>query len=239
MPQNQRAKRSRENKKWFEEQTEVPNGTRRYAGSAQPRERSQWMKKMKNKKTNQNRVNKAVRRHQEYFLDNKGHIEDYGDEGFFKIKENPVMDGACIHDNVAKLLELWTKFPNKRDKLRLRAYRFHQTKLGRHTTHINIYDEDTDKIIDVSNGVIKMINYAVYCQINALNNIHIMLEHDFTHDDYIKIIPHSMWRDGVYVTPQNKTVLNKIGNMLLVDLFEGFLDRRSNSEISKLFTFTF
>lgn len=94
-------------------------------------------------------------------------------EGIAEKDTKTEADGTCINENSKKLVELWKKHPTcvmlwcKMD-LKGKQTEERQARLGRYMNHFVIYSPKNRKIIDVSNGWMKIVDKDYYFEINNI-----------------------------------------------------------------------
>jgi len=96
-----------------------------------------------------------------------GHIEIY-DFGFQKIDKNPICEGTCQEQNVKKIIQLWTKLPKQKFNLSIRIYLIKQKIHKQNISHTHIYDKKNNRLIDISNGQTKMLDYDIWFNNNCI-----------------------------------------------------------------------
>jgi len=77
--------------------------------------------------------------------------------------------GTCIYENAKKLVELWDKYPECTMLFLKMDVRHYEKTMGlKYINHFVIYSPKNKKIIDVSNGWMKMIDREIYFDLNKV-----------------------------------------------------------------------
>jgi hypothetical protein len=97
-----------------------------------------------------------------YYIENAGKITENDEEGFSKINDQPNIDGCCIKSNCIKIIDMWNKIPKLRENTVLKFIVCNKSEEYKNVKHIIIHNKKTNKLIDVSNGRTKMIDYELH-----------------------------------------------------------------------------
>jgi len=115
----------------------------------------------------QSQIDKWSKQYVEERKQMAGYIQIY-DYGFQKIDKNPKCEGTCQEQNVKKLMELWTKLPKQKFNLSIRIYLIEHPINNYDICHTHIYDKKNNRLIDVSNGQTKMLDYDRWFDTNII-----------------------------------------------------------------------
>tara|TARA_R110000751_G_scaffold37384_1_gene90664 strand:- start:835 stop:1332 length:498 start_codon:yes stop_codon:yes gene_type:complete len=97
--------------------------------------------------------------------------------------ENPVSgEGDCIEKNTQRITDFWFKFPEQKDVFNLKVLQIRRQD-GIIIHHCLIHNNKNNKLIDVSNGKIKMIDKDLYYESNKP-----LLEYTFSYNDYMRVL---------------------------------------------------
>ena len=77
-------------------------------------------------------------------------------------------NGNCIRENCMRISDFWKKGWSQ---TRLLISHIKRVDDGAMIKHVNIYNEKTGKIVDVSNGMIKMIDIAKWASFNDVKKL--------------------------------------------------------------------
>ena len=103
---------------------------------------------------------------QECLTANAGKII-YEESGFQKVDKNPVLveGGNCFMKNTEKIVDMWNKIPKLQETTVLKILVCNFSGVN-NIKHIMIHNKTTNKLIDISGGKTKMVDYEAHKEAN-------------------------------------------------------------------------
>lgn len=142
--------------------------------------------------------------------------------------EKPVSgEGDCIAMNTQRITDFWFKFPEDKKVFDLKVLQIRRQD-GIIIHHCLIHNNISNKLIDVSNGSIKIIDKDLYYESNKP-----LLDYTFSYDDYMRVL-----QEMKYETI-SKTLfpvfLKLIGQFMFIDMIDSNSKRpRKNTYANQL-----
>lgn len=129
---------------------------------------------------------------------------------FIKTTGEPPKEGNCIEMNTKRITDFWFKFPEEKEVFNLKVLQIRRQD-GIIIHHCLIHNKKNNKLIDVSNGKIKIVDKDLYYETNKP-----LLDYTFSYDDYMRVL------QEMKVASVCKSIfqilLKQIGQFMFIDM---------------------
>jgi len=136
-------------------------------------------------------------------------------------------EGNCIAMNTQRITDFWFKFPEEKDVFDLKVLQIRRQD-GIIIHHLLIHNNKNNKLIDVSNGKIKIIDKDLYYESNKP-----LLDYTFSYNDYMRVLQEMKFASVCKsLFPK---LLERIGEFMFIDMMDSNSKRpRKNTYAERL-----